>query len=125
MPSTNTAPAPQHNLDAETRRRLGLIVARLASPHDGERLAALEAADRVLASHGLGLRELLAGALERGDRPLPRDAEARELLRRLLEREHQLDDWSRRFVRGAASFKRLSERQLAKLAEIAQRAGLA
>ena len=117
-------------LDAETRRRLSLVVARLASSHDGERLAALAAAERILGPRGLDLRRLIAAALEpppaSGPPPLPDDAAARELLARIKASGATLDPWSERFLASIAFWRgRLTDRQRAKLAEIAARAGLA
>lgn len=106
-------------LDPADRQRLSRVLALLDSPVEGERHAALAAATRVLASKGIAWRELL----DVDDTPDP--DEARALLSRLLQRLDALDDWQRRFVVDVARFSRLSPRQRAKVAELAQRAGVA
>jgi hypothetical protein len=126
MHSQQQAARPE--LDAETRRRLGLIAGRLGSSFDGERLAALDALDRVLGPRGLRIGDLLAAAAApppAGPPPLPHDAEARELLRRIAESGWRPDPWEAGFLASVRAWRsKLSEKQLAKIAEIAARAGV-
>jgi hypothetical protein len=128
MPSTATQQRP--DLDPETRRRLGLIAGRLGSSFDGERLAALEALDRVLGPRGLRLGDLLMAAATPAPPPPPPppppagDAEARELLRKIDASGWPASTWEKQFLGSIRAWRgRLTEKQRQKLYEIGRRAG--
>jgi hypothetical protein len=126
MPSTAT---PRPDLDPETRRRLGLIAGRLASSFDGERLAALDALDRVLGPRGLRLGDLLLAAATPAPPPPPPpptgDAEAREWLARIDASGWPASAWEGRFLSSIRAWRgRLTEKQRQKLYEIGRRAGV-
>lgn len=119
-------PTRRPDLDPETRRRLAAVLARTtgASP-DGEKLAALAAAERILDARGLRLPELIEAPPAADPPPLPDDAEARELLRLIEASGAELDEWSARFVADLRRWRgRLTDRQRGKLAEIAARCGV-
>lgn len=100
------------------RRRLALVADRFQSPHDGERLAALDAAARILAAGGLSWRELIDGAPE-ADTDDGEPVEAHHQIRELLiEGRYFLTPWEQRFLTGLLSFRTLSERQQRTLASI-------
>ena len=128
MPSTAT---PRPDLDPETRRRLGLIAGRLASSFDGERLAALEAIDRMLGPRGLRLGDLLMAAATPAPPPPPPpppppggDAEAREWLARIDASGWPASTWEKQFLGSIRAWRgRLTEKQRQKLYEIGRRAG--
>jgi hypothetical protein len=125
MPSTAT---PRPDLDPETRRRLGLIAGRLASSFDGERLAALDALDRMLGPRGLRLGDLLMAAATPAPPPPPPppgDAEARELLRKIDASAWMPGPWEIEFLSSMRKWRGpLTAKQRAKLIEIAERAGV-
>jgi hypothetical protein len=100
------------------RRRLALVAARFASPHDGERLAALEAAGRILAAGGLSWRELIDGAAEaHDDQGEPVAAPPHHEIATALARSGDgvLTAWELRFLRGLLTFRTLSPKQRAML----------
>ena len=111
------------------RRRLCLVLDRLESPHDGEKLAAIAAAGRILRAGGSTWRDLLTG-LEGDDHAstsrvddvddgepvaAQHHQDAAELLRHAGD---ELTAWERSFLRGCIGFPRLSEKQRRTLAEI-------
>lgn len=105
-------------------RRLALVCDRFDSSHDGERLAALEAAGRILAAGGLSWRELI-GAVEADDNTddgEPVEAhhyhQVRELL---LEGQYVVTPWERQFLTGLLSFRALSGKQRRTLDEISRK----
>lgn len=112
--SSTTQPRP--DVDPDLARRLAAVAGRLASPHDGEKLAAVAALQRLLERRGLRLGELLEGLA--ADRP-PRDRD-REMLEAVLAEADRLDTWKRRFAESlrpwVGSF---TPKQRAKLLEIA------
>ncbi len=120
MPST-THQRP--DLDPATTRRLAAVAARLTSSHDGERLAACAAIERLLAPRGLRLGELLEGlAASRAEvgRSPGTDDDARELLRRI-----DASPWESQFLSSLRLWRgRMTGKQRAKLTEIAARAGV-
>ena len=128
MPTATPAP---HNLDAATARRLAAVAARLTSGHDGERLAACAALERLLEPRGLRLGELLEGlAADRPPAPRPRPAgpprdSDRDLLVRVLAEDDRLDPWKRRFAESLRPWAGpFTPKQKAKLLEIAAGLGL-
>lgn len=122
---------PQHpDLDPATVRRLAAVAARLTSGHDGERLAACAALERLLAPRGLRLGELLENLADRPPAPRPRPAgpprdAARELLALVLAEADRLDPWKRRFAESLRPWAGpFTPKQAAKLREIAAGLGL-
>ncbi len=105
----------------EIRRRMALVAARFESPHDGERLAALEAFGRLLHAAGLSWPDLIdrlaqGGTGEGGD---PSHREIVEALAR--EAGDALTPWECSFLDGCTTFQRLSEKQWRTLANIRTR----
>ena len=103
-------------------RRLALVTDRFGSPHDGERLAALEAAGRILAAGGLSWRELIDGAIEADDTDDGEPVEAhhyQKIRELLIDGKRCLTPWEQRFLTGLLSFRTLSEKQQRTLGEIA------
>ena len=113
-----------HGLPEPDRRRLAgaLAIAACASgAPDGERLAAIAAAERLLARHGLKLPDLARPMI--AARPEPgqwdwRDTNgdglppAREMVAALAERFHNISDWERNFIGSLLSRRRpLSAKQ--------------
>lgn len=115
-------------------RRLGLVLDRLESPHDGEKLAAIAAAGRILRAGGSTWRDLLAGldgndhasttprvgdGVDAGE-PVaaPHFHQVRELM---LEGRYALTSWERQFLTGLLAFRTLSERQRRTLDEISRK----
>lgn len=111
-------------------RRLGLVLDRLESPHDGEKLAAIAAAGRILRAGGSTWRDLLAGLdgndhastsrVDGGigdDEPVaaPHTDTVKALARAGAE---ILTPWERDFLHGLLTFRTLSEKQRRTLAEI-------
>ena len=102
------------------RRRLALVVDRFASSHDGERLAALEAAKRLLAAGGATWRDLIDGPHQaHDDIGEGRDPDHRQIAKAMLrEAGARLTHWERRFLVGCIGFPKLSDKQHRHLAEI-------
>lgn len=104
------------------RRRLALVAARFQSPHDGERLAALEAAGRLLAAGSATWADLIDGPSQAhsndtiGEGRAASHHQTVETLAR--EAGDLLTPWERRFLDGCLGFDRLSEKQQRTLAEI-------
>ena len=110
------------------RRRLALVADRFGSSYDGERLAALEAAGRILAAGGATWRSLIdgqgddhastsrVGGVDEGE-PVAahHHQDVAELLRHAGE---LLTPWEHGFLRGLQGFRTLSEKQRDTLAEI-------
>jgi hypothetical protein len=104
-------------------RRLALVTDRFASPHDGERLAALDAAGRILAAGGATWRTLLDG---QGDGHGVDDGEPREApthattIGAMMRRPGAaaLTEWERGFLTGCQRFDTLSRKQADMLAEV-------
>lgn len=108
------------------RRRLALVAARFQSPHDGERLAALEAFGRLLRAGGTTWQGFIgddtpaaaqddAGPDVGGDASgpvIPHVAEARELLRRGA---GLLTSWEGKFLVGLQAYATISAKQRAML----------
>ena len=105
-------------------RRLALVTDRFGSSHDGERLAALEAAGRILAAGGLSWRELIEAVKADNDTDDGEPVEAhhyhqvRELL---LEGRYVLTPWERQFLTGLLAFRALSGKQRRTLDEISRK----
>jgi hypothetical protein len=113
-------------------RRLGLVLDRLESPHDGEKLAAIAAAGRILRAGGSTWRDLLAGLngndhastsrVDDVDEGEPVEAphfhQVRELM---LEGRYVLTRWERDFLTCLLAFRTLSEKQRRTLDEIGRK----
>lgn len=115
-------------------RRLGLVLDRLESPFDGEKLAAIAAAGRILRAGGSTWRDLLAGldgndhasTTQRVDDDVddgepvaaPHFHQVRELM---LEGRYVLTSWERQFLTGLLAFRSLSEKQRRTLDEIGRK----
>lgn len=103
------------------RRRLALVVARFKSPFDGERLAAIEAATRLLNAGGATWADLIDGPKQahtdigEGRAPSYYQQLAADLAR---EAGDVLTEWERRFLDGCATFRALSPKQVETLADI-------
>jgi hypothetical protein len=101
--------------------RLGAFLALAegdANPHDGERLAALAAAERLLAKHGLRLRDLPTSiAVAAPPSPLAGDPDLLTCLAAL----DRLTAWERNFIVSLRGFRTYSAKQAEALARIAAR----
>jgi hypothetical protein len=107
------APQRDHAL-AEIAPRLDPLIRRLATDHDGERLATVAAIERTLRAHGLDwhhLADLVGDGL--AARELLQGDTARILY--CLAHAPLLTDWERDFCRSLLGFRRLSEKQIAVL----------
>ncbi|MDA8052026.1 MAG: hypothetical protein M0002_18835 [Rhodospirillales bacterium] len=87
--------------------------------HDGERLVALAAAERLLGRDGLRLRDL--PALPAPEPALPELGMWRATCRQCLTRRHLLRAWEAGFLTDLQHFRRLAVKQRYCLAEIAAR----
>ena len=103
-------------------RRLCLVLDRLESPHDGEKLAAIAAAGRILRAGGSTWRDLLTGVGGDDHASTSRvdDVDDGEPV---AAQHHQdaaelLTAWEHGFLRGLQGFRTLSEKQRDTLAEI-------
>ena len=104
------------------RRRLALVAARFQSPYDGERLAALEAAGRLLNAGGATWGDLIDGPSQAHSNDTMGEGRAasHHQIAETLAREagDTITPWERRFLDGCLSFDRLSDKQQRTLAEI-------
>ncbi len=107
--------------------RLGSMLALAegaSNPADGERLAALAAAERLLSKHGLRLRDLVSPETERS-RPDPASLPKwRLLVDECLRHPGSLRPWEGNFLRGLRGFPKISPKQIATLRGIAERIGI-
>ncbi len=109
-------------------RRLALVTDRFTSPHNGERLAALEAAGRILAAGGATWRSLIDGQgddhastsrVDDVDDGEPVAAPHIDTVKALARAGAEiLTPWERDFLTGLLTFRTLSEKQRRTLAEI-------
>lgn len=97
-------------VDAQVAQKLQLVVALLDSPVEGERLAALAAASRLLAKSGRRWADLFPTPPPTGDHVRRADD--------LLQLDELLTDFERNFAVGIRSYRRLSAKQSRLLAEI-------
>lgn len=114
------------------RRRLALVAARFQSPHDGERLAALEAFGRILAAGGTTWADLIDGPAEQqpaaeadtGEGRDPPDPTDHRAVAETLAREagDALTAWEKTFLRGIARYASLSPKQQRMLADLQAKA---
>lgn len=108
------------------RRRLALVAARFQSPHDGERLAALEAFGRLLDAGATTWADLIGGPVEQSqaDQSEGRDTPPHRTVAETLAREagEALTAWERSFLRGIARYDRLSDKQRQMLADLQAKA---
>jgi hypothetical protein len=98
--------------------RLLKTIALFDSPIDGERLAALEAANRILRKAGLNWNDLIR------PREIIREPQFsiwRKTCAALLEHAGSLRPWEKNFVAGLPAFPRISSKQRWILDEIATR----
>jgi hypothetical protein len=106
-------------LTAKDRLRLVKTMALTDSPVAGEKLAALAAANRILAAAGLTWEALLQPP------PVVRESQSsiwRQTCRDLLEHHSgSLRPWELGFVRGLPAFPRISTKQRYVLGEIVER----
>ena len=116
------------------RRRLALVADRFGSSYDGERLAALEAAGRILAAGGATWRDLIDGGTsdQKSDRRFDADdgetveAPHHRTVRGLQQRgTPYLTAWERNFLRSLLGFAKLSAKQRARLEDIRRKVGVA
>ena len=105
--------------DPAAIRRLVGTLARLDSPHDGERAAAALLASRQMRNLGLDWDTLLRGPPRAAAPP----AGWRRLLRHCQAHAHELTPWEKAFVNRLGSFAKLSPRQADVLNRIAARVG--
>lgn len=122
---------PSAQLD---RRRLALVADRFDSAYVGERLAALEAAGRLLAAGGATWRDLIDGVTN-GQKPDHRSgadngetvSAAHHLtVNALLEFGGSLlTAWERNFLRGLLAFSKLTPKQRGVLEGIRRKVGVA
>jgi hypothetical protein len=105
------------------RDRLAAVLARLESPFDGERAAAGLIASKMVREAGMTWSDLLA-ASRTADRPVcDRRTRSpwREMLANCRKRPDLLTKWERRFVASIDGQARLSRKQWAILASLADR----
>jgi hypothetical protein len=105
-------------LATKQRARFVKTVALFKSPVDGEKLAALAAADRILTAAGLTWADLVK------PRDIVREPQFsiwRKTCAELMERSGSLRPWELGFVRDLPNFPRLSSKQRYILNEIADR----
>ena len=105
-------------LATRDRTRLVKTVALFRSPVDGERLAALAAADRILSAAGLTLADLIR---QREIKREPLYSTWRATCAELMKRSGDLRPWERKFVADLPAFPRISTKQRYILSEIADR----
>jgi hypothetical protein len=105
-------------LNTAARARLVKSLALLASPVDGEKLAAAEAACRIIAAAGLTWGDLIRSAEVRRE---PLYTTWRATCGELIKRPGDLRAWERKFIVDLPNFPRISTRQRYVLNEIAQR----
>ena len=95
------------------------------NPADGERLAATGAAERLLAKHGLRLRDVvLISAPTVAEFWQRRAPDWRDLIDACLEQPGGLRPWEADFLRSLRGFDRPSQKQRAILHGIAERLGV-
>ena len=115
------------------RDRLAKVLARFESPFDGEKLAAIEAAGRILRAGGATWRDLLAGLGSDDDAPTTSRVDDGvddggpvaapqhvKTITAMLRRPGvvALSEWERGFLRGCLRFDTLSKKQADMLAEV-------
>jgi hypothetical protein len=105
-------------LPTKDRARLLKTIALFDSPVDGERLAALEAADRILSAAGLTWADLVK---LREVKREPLFSTWRATCAALLKRTGDLRAWEKKFVADLPAFPRISTKQRYCLASIADR----
>lgn len=128
--STHLANTPPQLSDGD-RRKLAGILARLASNHDGEKLAAASLASRFVSNRGLSWPDLLLPVepVASAPKPPPEPARSepiepwrRDAQRLLVERGHQLTKAEREFCQRLVDWRgRVSPKQLAWLNKLARR----
>ncbi len=113
-------------LDKKSRDRLSAILALAESEcnqFEPERIAAIDAAEKLLKRNGMRLRNLaVAGAP--AVRQMPEMGTWRETCRRCLERRQSLRPWEVNFLTDLPKFQRISAKQRWIVDEIAVRIGV-
>jgi hypothetical protein len=107
-------------LSAAERQRLAAILARLASPFDGEVTAAGLAAARFIRDRGLTWQDVIhpsAGLTANHNTIQP----WRDIVADCLRQPGSLRPWERDFLRSLAGFVRISAKQRSVLGQIADR----
>ena len=115
MAAPGNLPAAERSKIAATLR----LAAAAGGAGDAERLAAIAAAERLLARHALALPDLVVLAPAPHREPL--QSTWRETCARLAERPGSLRQWEIGFVADLPRFRRLSSKQRYILDEIARR----
>ena len=105
-------------LATRDRTRLVKTIALFTSPVDGEKLAALAAAERILATAGLSWADLIQ---PREVKREPLFSTWRATCAELMKRSGDLRPWERKFVADLPAFPRISTKQRYCLSEIADR----
>jgi hypothetical protein len=105
--------------DAERDRLAGCLALaeEQQNPHAGERIAALAAAERLLARRGFRLRDLVVPLAL----PAPLGTGAQSDLEVAIAAFPTLTEWEQNFVISLRRFRQLSEKQRHVLAKIAQK----
>lgn len=96
------------------------LIRRLATDHDGERLATVAALERKLAAEGLCFHDLAEALVGNGDEPAPqrqpaKDPPLAEVVRALVNHPG-MNDWEAGFInsiRGQVNRRRLTRKQAA------------
>jgi hypothetical protein len=97
-------------LDPQIADRLAKLCGLFGSNHDGERASAAAMADKLLRSHGLTWQQIIA---------VPSTIE--QMIATALNHEHELTVWESGFIRGIRGRQHLTEKQIQKLRDIAER----
>jgi hypothetical protein len=111
-------------LSPTDRDRLAKMLALLDSPFDGERLAAVASATKLLERRGVRWCQILDHMCQPPPRPpqrQPRPVHWRLTCLRLLERVHDLKPWEANFVRDIVRGNTLTTRQHSCLREMERR----
>jgi hypothetical protein len=105
-------------LTAPDRAKLIKIMAVLSSDKPGERVAAAEAAHRLVTQRGLTWSAVIERAPVKRE---PGHGTWRRTCAELIQRPHDLRPWERKFVADLPAFPRISTKQRYILKEIADR----
>lgn len=112
----------------DVARRLHQVAKLIASPVEGERQAALEAADRLLLRLGTSWQALAIEAATRAASstptkpdPAPGGTHVGTVAQILVRAEGELTAWEEKFLRGVLVCKKLSDKQRHQLDNLARR----
>lgn len=116
-------------------RKLTAIVARLSSPFDGERLAAIAAAEKLIVRYNLRWQDIIGMRPADSKSPKIRTSapdftemdsdDANELAERCFRSGKRFNTWTLEFLESAMSWTFVTPAREAKLREIAERLGVA